>query len=226
MKRTVFDVIIKFLKIITVIIVIYLVVRFNQGSKPLTVESLLDYSPNEPIYAALFLIGLYLMKPIVLTIPIPVLQIVTGIIFTPLLAIFVSLLGLTLCTSISYGLGRLLGQEKIYKLLEKRKKGAAMLAHTESNPFYYVLIVRAVGIISMDLTGMFFGSIQIAYRQYLLASLLGLLPALIMNLFIGIAADDPSSIEFIVAVSLRLLLIFVSYALYRKNFSQKKGTSL
>lgn len=104
-------------------------------------------------------------------------------------------------------------------LLKVKKKGTSKLLSSEGE-FFYVFLVRVVGIVSMDLTGMAFGSIKVNFLKYMMASILGLMPAVIIGTFIGLTLSEPTSLEFIMSVVLKGILVLISIFLYKRKYKE------
>jgi uncharacterized membrane protein YdjX (TVP38/TMEM64 family) len=208
------------LRYLILIIIIISFLYFNQGNELLTIQKLFDYSPNNLFLAMLFMLALYGIKPIVLVLPVPMLQIVVGMIFSPFFAFLVNTLGLVISCTVAYGIGLLLGKDRVEKLMRKFKKSKDLKRQRKNNEEFFVFIIRAIGLVSMDVTGMFFGSVQTPFLKYLIYSTLGLIPAMLIATFIGLTADDPASPSFILSLIVKVILVVVSLKYYKYKYAR------
>lgn len=193
---------------------------YSQNKEFFTSENIFEYSPKNVYLAALFFLLLYALKPISLVIPLVVLQVSCAMFFSPINALMINTLGVGIAASIAYFIGLNLGKNRVERMLSKvKKKGTSKLLSSEGE-FFYVFLVRIVGIVSMDLTGMAFGSIKVNFVKYMVASILGLMPAVIIGTFIGLTLSDPTSLEFILSVLLKGILVAISIFIYKKKYKE------
>ena len=72
------------------------------SGKEITAEGLLNFAPEEPLYAALFLILLYAFKSLTVFFPIIVLNVLGGFLFEPDHALIVNTVGVLVELAIPY----------------------------------------------------------------------------------------------------------------------------
>lgn len=217
-KRTKKEYLFIILRVLPLLFILFFAWIYSQNKDFFTSENIFEYSPKNIYLAALFFLFLYALKPITLVIPLVVLQVSCAMFFSPINALIINTLGVGIAAAIAYFLGLNLGKNRVEKMLSKvKKKGASKLLSSEGE-FFYVFLVRIVGIVSMDLTGMAFGSIRVNFMKYMLASILGLLPAVMIGTFIGLTLSDPTSLEFILSLLLKGLLVLISIYLYRRKY--------
>lgn len=198
---------------------------YNKQYGLFKVENIFDFTPTNLWIAALFFLVMYAMKPITLIIPLWALQVSCAMFFSPTEALIINTVGVALSLVIAYFLGFYLGKNRVQDMYEKLKKKKSMDDLTEDSQFFYVFIIRIIGIISMDVTGMVMGSMKINFIKYFIASMLGLMPAVVIGTFIGTSLSDPTSPSFIVSLILKGMLVVLSIWFYRKRY-KNKATSL
>jgi len=212
---------------VSVVLVMYLYNRYNDL---FTYENIFEFEPTNLWLVAAFFILLYVFKPITLIVPLWVLQVTCAMFFSTSQALILNTLGVALAITIAYFLGYHSGRSKVQDLYEKFRQKKSMGQMTEDGQFFYIFIIRIVGIISMDLSGMLMGSMRINFFKYFMASMAGLMPAVIIGTFIGSNASDPTSPGFIISMVLKGGLVLLSVILYRKrskkanNQDQDKAT--
>ncbi len=124
------------LYILKYLILIGIIVGFlylNRGNRIFSIQNLLNYSPSNPFFATIFFLILYLIKPILFVIPVPILQIVVGMVFPPLLALGINLIGLVIACTVAYGVGFILGKNRVEALLNKFEKGEELKKNRQQN---------------------------------------------------------------------------------------------
>jgi phospholipase D1/2 len=129
----------------------------------------------------LYVLGAYVIGSLLL-VPITVIILVTAIIFGPILGSLYSVLGSLAGAVATYAIGRLLGQDFVRKLagakwrrLEKKIEQTGIVA---------VATLRLLPIAPFTVVNVISGAFKVPLRDYILGSLLGLVPGiLITNLF-------------------------------------------
>ena len=100
---------ITFLKTIPLIICIIFIVLFLASGNDITVQTVLNYTPESPFAAAIVILLLYALKSVSFVFPIAVLQIATGHLFQTPVALLINFLGRAVTLSIPYWVGRFSG---------------------------------------------------------------------------------------------------------------------
>ena len=129
----------------------------------------------------LYLLGAYVIGSLLL-VPITAIILITAIIFGPILGSLYSVLGCLAGAIATYAIGRLLGQDFVRKLagakwrrLEKKIERTGIVA---------VATLRLLPIAPFTVVNVVSGAFKVPLRDYILGSLLGLAPGiLITNLF-------------------------------------------
>lgn len=194
-----------------------------------TVESILSYTPDIPVLAALILLLMYAAKSISIVFPILVLNVAGGYLFSTPAAIAVNIGGTILCISISYFLGRIAGLDSVTKITKKYKKFDAFMQWQRSNRLFVSFFLRVINSLPFDVVSMYLGAVKTPFAIYLTGSLAGALPGVIAATIIGTAITDPASPEFIFSVALTVVLSASSalaYYLYKRISSNKNKNSL
>jgi uncharacterized membrane protein YdjX (TVP38/TMEM64 family) len=134
-------------------------------------------SPALPFY----LIGAYVIGSILL-LPITLLILVTGIVFGPLLGVAYSFIGCLAGAIATYAIGYFLGQDFVRKIAGSKWKGIERkIAQTG---IIAVATLRLLPVAPFSVVNIVSGAFKVPLRDYVLGSLLGLAPGiLITNLF-------------------------------------------
>lgn len=144
----------------------------------------------------------------------------SGILFPLPAAIAVNLAGAAVMVSLPYWLGKSLGTQAVQYILRRWPRAAMLHAlHKDSN-FFFVLIVRLLGILPADVVSAYMGATGVRYREYLPACLLGFLPTCVLFPIMGMSISDVRSPQFLTAAGIGLAATLASctaFYFYRKR---------
>ena len=205
----------KYQRIVLLVLMVLTIIWLLPVLSKLTVEEILTYTPKHPFSAAAALLALYSLKALVCAIPMTVLYISAGIMFSPVWAIAVTYAGLICEITIGYWVGRYMVSEQVMALADKNEKAGKLIRYMDRHSNIVVFIVRLVpGPLPFDIMSWIFGASKLSYRRYLFYSLLGVSPAMFPWVLAGNSVTNPLSKEFllpflicaIIAVILLLLL--------------------
>ena len=208
---------INYFKIASAVFYIVLICVLAFHVRDVSAETLLSYSPENKLLAALFVLLLFCLKSLSVVFPIVVLQVLSGFLFPPAAALFVNCLGTMLCYTVPYIIGRLTGAAAAEARIQKNEKLRMIVNSQRNHKFFLSFFLRVISCLPADLISMYLGALKIPYRQYITASLLGTLPGLIPATFIGKNITVPRSPEFLAALlctvicSVGSILIFFLY---------------
>ena len=190
------------------------------SGETLSVDTVLSYTPELPLLAALFLLLLYGLKSLSLTLPILLLDSVCGVLFPLPVAILVATLGTAITLTIPYFIGRGAGPDMTEKLQQKHPRLRELREMRSRNELFLAFLIRIVGILPCDVVSLYLGNTRMPFPKYLLGGVLGFLPDILTATVVGMKADDRSSPWFWGAIALNLLVAGGStlfYAIYRKH---------
>jgi phospholipase D1/2 len=171
---------------------------------------------NNPSRVSIIL-GAYLIGSII-SLPITVLILATALVFGPMEGIIYSFIGCMIGAGVTYAMGYFLGSDFIrkltgarWKMLERKINQTGILA---------VAALRAIPIAPFTVVNIISGAFQVPIRDYLLGSLLGLAPGIILtNLFahqLQSAIRNPGLGSFILLAVLVIVSILGTIWLRRK----------
>jgi len=218
------DKLFKLKNIIPTILIIVGIILYIAIGEDFSVDKIINMSPTNRLVASFFILLLYLLKSISIIPPIMALYIVSGMIFPIYWAIPLNVLGVAIGLTYSYRIGYSSGEILKNSILTKYEKLNEFYAVLVDNEWFSAFIIRIVGILPHDVVNMFFGSIQMPYYKYMTASIFGLMPMLTLSTIIGKTITDPTSIEFILAVTMRIILSIAASIVYRIIVNRSKKT--
>jgi len=168
----------------------------------------LSWGPLGPIaYILLFAVGPSFL------VPGAVMTIAGGLAFGAFWGATWSLIGANLGALIAFGAGRLMGQSFVDMLFSRRFPD--LLDRLVRNGFYVILYLRLVPVIPYNALNMLAGASPISFRDYLWASVIGMIPGTILFALLGDALWHPTSPRFFIALAL-ILCCFAGGEMYRR----------
>ncbi|TFZ41140.1 DedA family protein [Soehngenia longivitae] len=212
-------------KIIPAILIIAGIIIYLIFGEEITVDNILNMSPINRAVASIFILILYLIKSVSIVGPIMALYIASGLIFPLYLAIPLNILGVAIGLTYSYRIGYSSGDFLKEKILSRYEKLNEFYSVVKDNEWFSAFIIRIVGILPHDIVNMFFGSLRISYYKYMTASIIGLMPMLIISTVIGRTITDPTSPEFLLAIIMRVVLSIGAALIYRAILNKAKKST-
>ena len=200
--------------------IVFTVVVKN-SKEPLSVNTILRYTPDNAMLAAGILLMLFALKSLTVVFPLSVLYLASGILFQPMPAVLVSTVGLAITITIPYWIGRYSGKQVVQNICDKYPKAEQIAKYQETNVFFSCFITRIVGFLPGDIASLYFGACDTAYGIYLAAGITGSLLSILTTTVLGEKIRNPFSIEFVIVLLCRILVslgaVVINYRLNKKK---------
>ena len=164
----------------------------------------------------LVFIGVYLLKPLLMFIPIPALYVAAGIVFPTWIAFVITFGGVALALTTGYYLGKILGERQVNKYLEKNEKMQRFLGGEDKRILLFCFIYRVLPL-PFDLFNMVCGATKVPFWKYLIVSVLGLSAIIVPNVLAGAYITTPLSPEFLIPFGISLAFTFSMFILYKRK---------
>ncbi len=206
---------------VAICILIYF--RFFRG---VTIEHILEFTPENLWLAALVMVGLFAMKSLSIFFPMLILIAASGSLFpTFLSAVIVNCAGVAVMLLIPYAIGRFAEREFVEGLINKHKNADKLREFKSENEFFIAFFLRVINVLPCDLVSMFLGSTSFAPGKYMLGSFLGILPGLITTTLMGSSVDNPKSPKFWMSIVVEVVFAVGSTVWYYFYKKRKKTAS-
>lgn len=215
----------RYFKYIVVIVCLLLVLLFVLSDKDFSVRTILEFTPQNPLCAAIVLLLLYALKSATVFFPLIILEITVGHLFSIWAALGVNFVGILIVLTVPYWIGRFAGMETIQKLIQKYPRFEKIIDRQQDNSAFICFFLRIIGCLPGDVVTMYFGATRTPFFQNLIAGALGILPDMILATLIGENIQNPESPMFWISALLSVTLSVLSilfYCLYRHKL-QKNG---
>lgn len=166
-------------------------------------------------YADFIFIILYSLKPILIFIPATLFWVVGGNVFGPFYAAIYSIIGSIFASTLAFYLARALGKPFVDKFL----KGKALKLDNgiEEHGFKILLLMRLSTLFAFDPLSFAAGLTKMKYREFLLASIIGIIPEIIAFTRIGHKIGHSFSIRSLMPLLAVVIIATLASFLYKKG---------
>lgn len=183
------------------------------------VQELLAWSPENKWLAALAALAAYALKSQTVVVPYALIATAVGLIFDLPAALAVNTLGSMVCISLPYLTGRGSDGVLVDALLARQPRMRAFYEANRRHLFLVSLVLRVANL-SNDILGLVFGSLKMKYWEYLLSSLVGILPAMVLYTVLGNDLD-PFSAPVLISFGVDVASIAAAFLLLRARGGKK-----
>ena len=183
------------------------------------VQELLAWSPENKWLAALAALAAYALKSQTVVVPYALIATAVGLIFDLPAALAVNTLGSVVCISLPYLTGRGSDGVLVDALLARQPRMRAFYEANRRHLFLVSLVLRVANL-SNDILGLVFGSLKMKYWEYLLSSLVGILPAMVLYTVLGNDLD-PFSAPVLICFGVDVASIAAAFLLLRVRGGKK-----
>ncbi|PRR79346.1 TVP38/TMEM64 family inner membrane protein YdjZ [Clostridium liquoris] len=205
--------------IIIALFVFIILEKFNFHIRSLNIATLVNYLRNYGQYAAICFLIICGLKPLMLFLPAAMFSVVGGILFGPFKGFILNMTGFFLSGTLAFYLSRFLEKSTIDKILKGR--AININANLEKNGFKILFLLRLPPILPYDPLSYTCGLTKIKYRDFIVASLLGVIPETLCYSFMGQNILNPFSPRFIIPLSIVIIATVTSTYVFKKAHSQQ-----
>ncbi len=193
-------------------------------------EAILSIGYNELIVLVIFI--LYAVKTFIPFATIPAMCVLSGMVYDPLPALIVNVIGYCIMLVLRYKFGQKYGGGNAYKLLQKNSL-SRMIIESDGNGNPWVLfILRSIPGLPTNPVSQIYGAMGFKFSKYMVISVLSFLPKLFSYTFIGVYVFDPLSLPFFLPIIILLALSGASILIinsiinrYKKSQNSRKGVT-
>lgn len=213
----------KILRLLLIILCILIIIIWFVINPDISVKTLLDHTPSNPIAAAAIIWVLYVLKSITVFFPLIILEIAVGYLFSPGMALLINSIGILIILTVPYGIGYAAGMDIIQKQMQKHPKFGEILNRQQRNSFFLCFFLRIISCLPGDIVTMYLGATKTSFWKNLVAGFLGLLPGIFLSTLLGGSIQDPKSPMFWLSAGLMGALAALSmlfYYLYRRRIQK------
>ncbi len=208
-------------RILFALIIIALIIWKYDEFKTVDIRAIVDAS-SSVLMAVLAIEGIYTLKAMVFVIPASLIYIAVGMAFPAHWAILINAVGILVEVAVSYVFGRIMGGNYVIEKLKKVKYGDKILELHGKGKLSAIFAIRFLPVFPIDLVSLFLGAVKMNFAKYLLVSLGGILPRVILFTILGDGLYDYVPMEKIIPIAAVLLAValvvwIIKYALKDKK---------
>jgi len=204
--------------LLAILLVVLLLVYFV-GVSRLTPESIRNLIISCGWWGPVVYVFIYTIRPLLLF-PAIILTLAGGLAFGPWWGTLYVMIGGLLGACLCFAIARLLGREKTKKYLGKFSQIEALDEQMDKNGFRTMLIMRVVPIFPYDPVSYLAGLSNISFRDYALATAIGMVPGAFAFNVLGYSLTDMLSPAFFMAVALVILVMFTPLLYHLKKHKE------
>ncbi len=161
------------------------------------------------------IIVLFAFKSVVPILPFSVLFISSGMVFSPIVAVLVNLIGFALLVTIKFLWGRKYGGGKAHKLLNKNESLSNFMNLSGEGNKWMLVLLRLVPYMPVSTVSRAYGATEISLLPFVGLSVLGFLPRLVLWSIVGTNIFNPFSATFMAPVIILLIISGISLQILR-----------
>ena len=188
--------------------------RLSGMMEQFDIQALSDWIRQQGAFGMLLYILAYTIRPLVFF-PASLLTVFGGYTYGPWVGTLLDVVGAGTGSLLSFWIARLLGRRGIEKIIGTGKL-TILDERIATNGFFVVLTVRLIPLFPVDAISYASGLSKIKFRQFALASYLGIIPGAFVYNNIGASLRDPFSWQFFFAIFLYLFFFIVGFFAQRK----------
>ena len=182
-----------------------------------TPQSMKNYISSFGMLAPAVYIIMFTIIPLTLF-PDAVLALAGGMVFGVGCGTLYTILGAACGGTLSFFISRVFGRDLVKKLTKEKMQWFE--DGIEKRGFLFILLLRLIPLIPFDVISYGAGLSKIRYRDFIVATFLGIIPGVWVYSNLGDKSGNLFSIEFLEAVAILIMLIIISYFI-KKKFSLK-----
>lgn len=209
-------------KIGVAVIILTVIIMNYETLTNLDVRAIVEDASS--IYAAIGIILLiFFGKSLLFVIPASLIYVSVGMAFTPVTAVVVSFVGISIEVLATYLLGLFLGGDTVNKLLSKSKNGQKLLEKNIANKFSVLFLARFSGL-PIDFTSLFLGASKCNIIRYYTASILGIMPRVIVFTILGDTIYEIIPMQLLIKLIICLIPVVAIVFVVKYFIDKKKNT--
>lgn len=211
-----------------IVLVIILIFQFAQLSiSDFTPTNIKNFILKFGIWAPVIFVAIYAFRGVILVIPVGVMSLAGGLAFGKWFGTIYILVGATLGASLSFLIASYFGRQFIesFGWLHKGKI-KSFDEGTEKHGFRMMLFIRLIPLFQYDAVNFGAGLSKMKFRDYVLASFIGMVPGGFINATLGSSLENIISVQFFAALGFFILLMFVPtiYKAIKKRKNRNDST--
>lgn len=208
-KKTI---LLKIFVVVLIVSVVWMCFKFNLCQK-YNAAGIKNYIGSFGMLGPIIYIIMFILVPLTLF-PNAILALASGMAFGVFYGMIYTIIGAVLGAALSFYIARFLGKDIVDKLV--RGKGKWFEDGVGKKGFLIVFTLRLIPLVPFDIISYGAGLSKIKFKDFLLATTIGIIPGVFIFINLGDKSQNPDSLDFIFASVLLGALVLVSYFIKNK----------
>lgn len=208
---------IKIIVLLSLVSAVFLIFQFTSLEfSDFTPERIKQFILGFGFWAPLVFLVIYTLRSVILVIPVLILSLTAGLAFGPIWGGLINIIGGVFGSVMSFFFARFFGKNLLEQIPMMNSGPIDKFgSRLEKNGFKVLFVIRLIGIPPYDVVNFGSGLSKVKFKDYLFASILGMIPGGLILPFIGSNLENIRSPKFILSILLFILLLFVP-KIYKK----------
>lgn len=202
------------LLVIFIIFIAFIMFKFGKRLHHVKIRKLIKYIKSYGEFSAVVFIIIYTLKPVLIIVPSSIMSIIAGNIYGSFIATILSMIGCFGSATVAFFLARFLGRSFVDKIL--RGKALQLDNNIEKYGFKVMAIMRLSFVFPFDALSYAAGLTKMKYRDFILGTILGIFPEMMVYSFMGKNIEHPFSIRFILPIIFLIIVVIVTVTLKKR----------
>jgi uncharacterized membrane protein YdjX (TVP38/TMEM64 family) len=151
----------------------------------------------------------------------PVISAVGGLLFGTLWGLLLVMASATVSSLIPFYLARKLGRDWVEEQVKGKRLDEFLERSEGKKAFPFIMLMRLIPVLPWEVQNYAAGLTRVPVLTYLAATAVGIIPGSFSLVFLGAAASDPTSWEFVAAIAFKIVValvpVIVIYIRHRRN---------
>ncbi|MGG7076792.1 TVP38/TMEM64 family protein [Clostridium sardiniense] len=199
---------------------VFMLVKNWDAIKNIDMEKISMFIEEKGTFSAIVYVLFYTIKPFFIIIPTNIIAIVGGTLFGPIKGFLLTMAGFWVSGTIAFYVSRLLGRDFVEGIIGNRF--IKLDNNIEKKGFKILFLLRLPPILPYDPLSYACGFTKIKYKDFILASLLGVVPETMCYSMLGKSFSNPFSIEFFVPIAILVIGVISS----KRIMNSRKQTKI
>ncbi|WAM34073.1 TVP38/TMEM64 family protein [Caldicellulosiruptor morganii] len=191
---------------------------YAEKEHTLTPRYIKQYISHFGIWSPVMFLILYSVKSFIIFIPAGIFMLAAGLSFGTFFGALILIVGTLLSSTIGFVFARYFGKDYVQKKLQNTKF-SNLGSRIAQKGFLIILLLRLVPILPYDAINYICGLSRIKYRDFILATLIGTIPACFLYAYLGENLLKPFSKGFYLSIIL-VILISLTPMIFAKSIKE------
>jgi len=205
--------------LVLISIMAVLVFKF-QLLKHVNITEAQDYINSYGRFSVLIFILVFVLRTFLIICPYSIMVVLGGSLFGHLFAFAYSMIATFISATLAFYIGRFAGIDMVKKLLKGKAEKVDL--NIEKHGFKIILLMRVSIIFPFDIVNYAAGLSKVKYRDFILATMLGVAPEVFSLTYFGSSLGNPFSYKFLFSLGL-VVVTFIVPLIYKKVKAKKSS---